>query len=435
MAGRQRLDPELAVQLVEEASDAIVYLDMTATIVWSNPASDVLGWAADDLVGRPALELVQDDDLARGLRALEAMNAGYELPSSAPFNVMTATGETVECDVATWLIGDAAHPEGIGLHLRPTQDSRVLRRLLERLLAGDTATEVLGDMLDLLYHRNNFARVVVTVTDEDGADRTVGDGIDSRLGGVGATGSSPWARAAATGEQIVLEGRDQLPDTTRALAEKSQLRDCWILPVRSGDVHLATITQWTVEGGPPVLTDEYSMRLLTQLIELVLRWRLQTRDLERAATRDPLTGLPNRRALADFDSAGPRRNLGVLYIDLDRFKPVNDRLGHAGGDQVLRTVANRLQSAVRPTDIVARLGGDEFGIVCPGCSEDELEELAARVHELLADPIGVHADVVAVGSSIGVALGHDSVEPLLERADRALYDAKEDGRGTIRWAR
>jgi diguanylate cyclase (GGDEF)-like protein len=101
---------------------------------------------------------------------------------------------------------------------------------------------------------------------------------------------------------------------------------------------------------------------------------------------------------------------------------------------VLRTVANRLQMSVRPTDIVARLGGDEFGVVCPGCSREELAALAAEIHELLCEPIGVHGAVVAIGASIGAAVGHDSVAPLLEKADRALYGAKERGRGTVEWA-
>ena len=104
------------------------------------------------------------------------------------------------------------------------------------------------------------------------------------------------------------------------------------------------------------------------------------------------------------------------------------------GDQVLRTVATRLLSTVRPTDMVARLGGDEFGIVCPGCSRTELADLAARVQTVLAEVIGVHGEVVHIGSSIGAAIGHDSVGPLLSRADTALYDAKESGRATVRWA-
>ncbi len=432
------LDPASAAQILAGAGDPILVLDVAGTITWANDAVGTIGWTPTDLVGRSALDLLGSADAERALLALAALAAGHPPPSSAPYDVPTADGSTIECDVAGWVVGDPVAPEGLAVHIRPTQDSRILRHLLHRLLAGDGAEQVLEDMLELLYHRNPLVRVVVSFDDEDDVTRVVGHPLDLRLAGVGpaidADDQSPWDRARSTGEELIFEGRTGLPEEVAATAAAAGLRDVWIVPVRPGHECLAVITLWSVEGGPSVQLDTYSVHLLAQLIELTLRWRRQTRDLERAATRDPLTGLPNRRAVAAFDAEGPRRDLGVLYVDLDRFKPVNDRLGHAAGDEVLCTVAGRLQSVVRPTDMVARLGGDEFGIVCPGCSADELHELAGRIVALVGDPIGVHDEVVEIGASIGAALGHDSAEPLLELADRALYGAKEAGRGAISWA-
>ncbi|MFN8040124.1 MAG: diguanylate cyclase [Acidimicrobiales bacterium] len=427
------LDPAQAAAALEAANDPLVVIDRTGTVQWANAAVGLLGWQPGDLLGRSVLDLIPAEDQERALLALLAIDTGFPPPSSAPFEVATAGGSRLECDVAAWVIGPPGDPEAVLVHARPTQDSRVLRHLLQRLLAGDASPAALEDMLEVLYHRNEHARVVITFVDEDGVSRRVGHDLDRRLTGEASGDAGPWATARATAADVVVEDLALLGDLA-GVAAAAGLGGAWIRPVCADGEVIALITVWVVADGPPVQLDQYSMALLAQLIELVLRWRTQTRDLERAATRDPLTGLPNRRAVAEFDEDGPRRELGVLYVDLDRFKPVNDRLGHAAGDEVLRTVAARLQATVRPTDIVARLGGDEFGVICPGCTRDELAELAARIIDRVADPVGVHGEVVQVGASIGAVVGHDRAEPLLARADRALFDAKELGRGTCHWA-
>jgi len=149
------------------------------------------------------------------------------------------------------------------------------------------------------------------------------------------------------------------------------------------------------------------------------------RDL---ASHDPLTGLVNRREFMARLADARSRSLEdvILFCDLDRFKDVNDRLGHAAGDQLLVEVANRLQASVRGTDTVARLGGDEFIILLSNAGRDEVSAILRRASDLLAQPIVVTGQPVAVCMSIGVVLA-DALEPeeLLKRADRAMYDAKQ----------
>jgi diguanylate cyclase (GGDEF)-like protein/PAS domain S-box-containing protein len=160
------------------------------------------------------------------------------------------------------------------------------------------------------------------------------------------------------------------------------------------------------------------------------------------AHHDALTGLLNRGALRDrlAEAVGRSRHgqpCAVLHLDLDRFKEVNDTLGHPAGDELLRSVAKRLLSCVRETDMVARLGGDEFVILC---QEEEqphaAARIAARIIAELRSPHEIEGRAVSVGVSIGVAVApEDGEEPgqVMTRADLALYGAKRDGGGRFRF--
>ena len=163
-------------------------------------------------------------------------------------------------------------------------------------------------------------------------------------------------------------------------------------------------------------------------------------ELDRLAHYDALTHLPNRALLADRLEqalAQARRNnslLAICYLDLDDFKPVNDRFGHEIGDRLLNVVALRLKECVRATDTVARLGGDEFVLLLGELdSEEECQQALNRVLKLVADPVTLDSHVVKVSASIGVTLfPQDSVAPeaLLRHADQAMYAAKQAGRNT-----
>ena len=127
----------------------------------------------------------------------------------------------------------------------------------------------------------------------------------------------------------------------------------------------------------------------------------------------------------------------MLYLDLDRFKGVNDTLGHPMGDELLKVVARRLRHCVRETDTVARVGGDEFAIIQTDIEQPlDTAILARRIGEAVSAPYDLAGHAVVVGTSIGIALSPgDGVEPdgLLKAADMALYGAKADGRGTYRF--
>ncbi|NGM36654.1 EAL domain-containing protein [Methylobacterium sp. DB0501] len=161
------------------------------------------------------------------------------------------------------------------------------------------------------------------------------------------------------------------------------------------------------------------------------------------ARLDPLTGLPNRLQLREHLDAALLRlhrkaeGCAVLLVDLDRFKPVNDTLGHPVGDALLQKVADRLRAMVRAGDAVARIGGDEFVVLQAGVSgPDEAQALARRVVDLVGRTYMIEGQLLSIGASVGVALapadGQDA-DRLLKNADLALYRAKLDGRNTFRF--
>jgi diguanylate cyclase (GGDEF)-like protein len=169
--------------------------------------------------------------------------------------------------------------------------------------------------------------------------------------------------------------------------------------------------------------------------------RLHERNLHALAHTDTLTGLPNRRQFESalqgaHRAARPGRGTALLYLDVDHFKQINDRYGHAVGDSVLVEFARRLRASVRGSDLVSRLAGDEFTVLLNDVAgEADVELVTRKILAAMRLPFELEAVILQVGTSIGAALA-DQPDPaparLLDTADRALYAAKEAGRNT--WA-
>jgi diguanylate cyclase (GGDEF)-like protein/PAS domain S-box-containing protein len=175
--------------------------------------------------------------------------------------------------------------------------------------------------------------------------------------------------------------------------------------------------------------------LISQMQDITERKQAEAK-LAHQAMHDPLTGLPNRTLFNDrmlVAEARLRRggSVALLFLDLDRFKVVNDGLGHDAGDRILIEAAARLRSVLRPSDTVARFGGDEFAVLCEGVDESGVEAIACRIAEVLAIPFRIDGRELSLSASTGIVLTTDAdsdPDSLLGDADVAMYAAKQAGR-------
>jgi diguanylate cyclase (GGDEF)-like protein len=166
--------------------------------------------------------------------------------------------------------------------------------------------------------------------------------------------------------------------------------------------------------------------------------RRRERALAQEALRDPLTGLGNRRHLRmlleqSLQAGGTDHGLSVLFVDIDRFKSVNDTHGHDAGDSVLIEIARRLTASVRPQDTIARLGGDEFVVLCEGVTAEQSRAIAERIVTAARAPIRYGTTSIPITVSCGIVDAHGewTAADLLSRADSAMYRAKEAGRDSV----
>ncbi|GIG59308.1 hypothetical protein Lfu02_36800 [Longispora fulva] len=189
-----------------------------------------------------------------------------------------------------------------------------------------------------------------------------------------------------------------------------------------------------------VLAFRDNERLVDELSAEVGRRQRLAAELHHQAFHDRLTGLGNRALFTEYLEeivAGDGRagETAVIIIDLDDFKPVNDRFGHRAGDELLVAIAARLRGCVRDTDVLARLGGDEFGVVVTHPDHTVVTAIAERIVAAVADPFQVAGQRVVVGASVGAAIdraGRRTADALLHAADSAMYAAKKGGKNSAR---
>jgi len=298
----------------------------------------------------------------------------------------------------------------------------------------------------LAEYRSTWACVVHTL-DAGMLKMTASSGLSEKvkehLGSIVADYSgAPESMALSSGKPFMIEDLGAERRTWSELLRANGLLSVWSTPFFAPDSYaLGTITVYTLLKWNPSEGDLEMLEMARNLASLVLeRSRMQTQLVDHAY-HDSLTGLPNRRLGRDRLSRATSRaernrsQTAVLWIDLNRFKQINDRYGHPVGDAVLQKAAQRLSGRLRTCDTLARMGGDEFmAIIEDVASREDAEELASDLLEILAFPMQIGELEIAMTGSIGISLYPEdgrTVDNLAQHADQAMYAAKFGGCGML----
>ena len=429
---------EFLERVVELSPGIVLVVDRELTITFVNrSATELLGYERDEVVGRPVLDFLDTDWNPEAFASI-ATALGSEGGQRPPmtFRVITKDGRRPIIEVTANVQLDDPVIAGVVVYVRPWTERWLLDRAFESVAAGDPIDRTM-DLLVEVAGAETLAADASIVFDPIGdafqqvvARASLDDRLRGPTGQLDPARAAAWAQLFAAQEAFVLNLVD-LPDALRPDAESCGYRSLWAAPADRGRDGVAAVWAIAWRRELHLDADETRTGMMARLATLAGLALARSRNEEQnahAASHDALTGLWNRSAIFEW-LARADGGVGVIYFDLDRFKPINDELGHAAGDRVLCEVARRLAAEAPPEARVGRFGGDEFVVIGPASELSEVERLAARLAAVVEAPIEMRSgEVVQVGASAGSAFttpGRMTVDELVELADAALYRSKE----------
>ncbi|MDZ7679460.1 MAG: sensor domain-containing diguanylate cyclase [Acidimicrobiales bacterium] len=444
------VDEAFLADMVRASFHPYVVLAADGTILFAGDAvDDLIGIPADQLVGTNMADVLDPESRDRAIEAFQEFTSpdrpttGWVGPALT-IKLRHVAGHSISCRA---LAVPSGNPEfdGLVLWIRRTESNDRLDAAIASLVQGDDVETTLSRMLEFASEQMPYSvgaaglgfdgSSFTTVVADPRAPRLLPNQEILPL----EDSSTPW-RVVLDGNSEVHVDADDLAEPIRTAAAQAGFLGCWAFALDQRTPHRDVLVFWRrAPGGPgPHLTE--GIARIIRLIQLALEGDRTRRLLEKQANTDELTGLANRSLLyAELEvlrDHPPDRPFGILYCDLDDFKPINDELGHSMGDRVLQIAARRIAGQVRADDLAARIGGDEFAVLCPGTTTEALSQLADRVIGAFAEPITVQDEEISLGISVGAALLDPTDHPIdpsrvLDRADGALLQAKASGKG--RW--
>jgi len=435
-----------APAVLDHVPTAVAVVDAVGQFTWvSQRSEELFGYRADELVGTNVLEYF---DLTWNTLALESIayamdHPGVRLPTLYRVHVKTGPPVIVEVIANNQLANPTIN--GLVVQLRVWDEQQLLDQVLESLGRGDPIEQTMDLITTVAAEQSVRSSAAAFDATTAGFPLLAAAPAARRMADAAAVlrpADTPWGQAAASAAPVIVEHTSELPAALRIAADTLDLAACWAYPVhrQGGTEVLGVLVFWRSEPGPPEPSTQTVIQRIVQFAAIGMTRAEQAQALRHAAEHDALTDLPNREKFfrrLDRELAAADRRVGVLYVDLDRFKQVNDSHGHAQGDRVLVEVAARLLAETRPTDLVARLGGDEFAVVCPGVTDADLTAIAGRIIASVNRPIEAGGATFSVGATIGIAAaaaGSSTGDVLVDRADAALLATKVAAKGTWRFA-
>lgn len=434
-------DPRFYETVLDVVPTPVLVVHGDGTVSYGNRALlELSGWTLDDGLGMQMLDAVHPEDLPTVMEAYrnvlsattsDPTNRGPWLPIR--FRMIARDGRVIPLEATgAGALGDAA-VDGIVYHIRDCRDDELLAEVFAGVASHDPVALGCTPLVERLALPPHAMAVAIFEQHANGTARCVVSSHDV-VAGLPATSASPvpWAGLSTEPTRTELDG---LPDDVAAV-----LRDAGFGAVFHAGAHSPDFDTTLRLVACPLVDHPSIQRPISQitqareLLSLIATKAHNDRTIASNAMRDDLTGLPNRLGLSHrFDRImATTDDCAVMFIDIDRFKPINDVYGHATGDHVLATIADRLVRTVRPDDFVSRIGGDEFVVVLTDTAgrlaNSTVRQLADRIIAVLSEPIGYEGQTIEIGASVGVALGHHrNLDDLIARADGAMYRAKRAG--------
>ncbi len=440
--------------LMAASGDAVFVLDDEGIIVEVGPTVErVLGHAADSLIGSLAIDLLEPYDRMRVRPTMDGLLSPGAEAEPLEVTLLHGRGGAVPFRISADVHLENPEINGIVVTLRDVSTERrysdTLREqaeVLELIARGEPLETTLDRVRRSIEDQLPGCRVAIGVLDETDhmrhhAAAGLADDLVEALDRIEPT--SPLAVALRVAEPGDLVADDVRTDERWAdLAEVTAAGEwitAWSMPItaRSTDALLGSITAFGRDDVDPTEADRDVLERAMHLSAVAIERHDLGVALAHHVLHDTVTGLPNRTLLIDRISQSLARSrrrrtqVAVVLVDLDRFKLINDSLGHAAGDHLLQLVARRFEALIRSGDTVGRIGGDEFVLVIDEVDgEDGAIDIAERVAEELKRPFQVAGTEVSITASMGIAIGTEDMdgEMLMRDADNAMYRAKDSGR-------